>query len=117
MSDWRPQGLIGCDPEVPTAVSLNWLVKLGSHGCFGHTVQIPSSAGADTEVGGSQKNPLIWGGLESALGYKRKEIWVWVEGRACVGAVGKAKSPLPTDPPARPECWQQPPHLSLSPAP
>lgn len=70
--DWRPQGLTGCDPEGQTAVSPNLLVKLGSHGCAEKAVQIPSSAGADTEVGGSQKNPLIWEGLESAQGHLKK---------------------------------------------
>lgn len=70
------RGLTGCDTEVLTVVSLNWAVKPGSHGCPGHTVPIPGSAGADTGVGGSQKNPLIWEGLESAQGQKRKELWV-----------------------------------------
>lgn len=112
--DWRPQGLTGCDADILTVVSLNWSVNLGFRGCTGHTVQIPSNAGADTEVGGSQKNPLIWEGLESARGHKRKEFWVRMGAGACVGAGEKAKPPRLADAHGSPPMPTKPPHPSPS---
>lgn len=96
--DWRPQGLIGHDPKVLNVASLtgpqSWALT-------GHTVWNVCGTGTDTEMRRSQKNPLIWKGLKSAKGDKRK-ILVWVEGGACTGLGGKAKLPflkIPMAPP------------------
>lgn len=70
-------------------ISLNQPRKLGSH------EQVVWNPGADMKW---EDHRRVWENLESAQGDKRKEILVWVEGEAHVGAGGKGQLPLPSSP-------------------
>lgn len=97
--EWRPQHLIGGEPEVLAVVSLN------GAGCTRRLVWNPGSPGADAEMGGLQKNPLIWKGLESAKEDKERVRPGWA-------LVGRASSPslqIPMAPPWMPAGASSPP--------